>query len=93
MITTRTRLGDLLEDAIAKQDVEKQALARYLGIRPASVSKWIRQDHPDAVPPLHWEKITRFLSIPWKVWIETAQADRPEDVEKYHRLVRSLSGR
>ena len=90
---TRSRLGALIEEAVLKQDVEKQDLARHLGIRPASFSKWIRQEYPDAVPPLHWEKICAFLSIPWKTWIDAAKTDRPEDVEKYHRLVRSLSGR
>lgn len=93
MLKMRTRLGELIEDAVARRDIEKQDLARHLGVRPASVSKWIRDDHPDAVPPLHWKKITDFLAIPWKTWVEAARQDRPQDVEKFNRMVRSLSGR
>lgn len=90
MLETRSRLGDLIEEAVLQQDIEKQDLARYLKVKPASVSKWIRHEYPDAVPPRHWKKICQFLSIPWKVWIEAAQADCPEAVTKYHDLKNSF---
>lgn len=93
MLTRRSALADLIEDALLSQDVYKQDLADAIGVVPASISKWLRHDRPDAIPPHHWGAICSFLKIPWKTWLKVAQEDVPEDVDRYRKLVRSLSGR
>lgn len=84
----QTKQAAILLEALHRRTVEQRALADALGVTDTSISKWLRADRADTIPPHHWRTICQLLQIPWQSWVEAAEE---RQVHRYKQIYGSLA--